>query len=76
MPMNAAFPAATVPLLDIVDLKWLLAREGIRLHVERLQLDRAYADTLLAHAEQSDNEALRDAARRMRELLANCGSAR
>jgi len=73
--MNAAFPAATIPLLDIVDLKWLLAREGIRLHVERLQLDAGYAAALLDHAEQSGSEALRDAARRVRELLADCGSA-
>jgi hypothetical protein len=74
--MNASFPAVeSVPLLDIVDLKWLLAREGIRLHVERLQLDAGYADALLEHAERSDNEALREAARRVRQRLGGCPAA-
>lgn len=75
--MNDPFPAAeAVHLLDIVDLKWLLAREGIRLHVERLQIDAPYADALLDQADLSDNDALREAARRVRRQLADCGSAR
>lgn len=52
-------------LVDIIDLKWLLAHEGIRLHVERLQSDPAYASELLARAAASSNEALRAAALRL-----------
>lgn len=56
-------------LVDIIDLKWLLAREGVHLHVERLQHDTAYARDLLAFAEQSSNQALRGAAVRLRGRL-------
>ena len=57
-------------LVDIIDLKWLLAGEGIRLHVERLQGDPAYAAQVLAQADASGNAALRDAAGRVRRHLA------
>lgn len=53
-------------LVDIIDLKWLLAHEGVHLHVERLQSDAGYARALLASASQSPNEALRAAAARLR----------
>ncbi len=60
-------------LVDIIDLKWLLAGEGIRLHVERLQQDPAYAAQVLAQADSSGNAALRDAATRVRHRLASAG---
>jgi hypothetical protein len=60
-------------LVDIIDLKWLLAGEGIRLHVERLQGDPAYAAEVLARADASGNAALRDAAGRVRRHLAAAG---
>lgn len=59
-------------LVDIIDLKWLLAREGVHLHVERLQTDPAYARELLQRAAGSPNEALRTAARRL--LDSACGA--
>lgn len=60
-------------LVDIIDLKWLLAGEGVRLHVERLQRDPAYAAAVLAQADGSGNEALRAAAGRVRDLLSHRG---
>jgi hypothetical protein len=56
-------------LVDVIDLKWLLAYEGIRLHVERLQSDVGYADAVLALASQSPTLALRAAAARLRGTL-------
>lgn len=56
-------------LVDIIDLKWLLARHGVHLHVERLQSDPAYADEVLAQAARSENDALRAAAAKLRPLL-------
>jgi len=56
-------------LVDVIDLKWLLAREGVHLHVERLQRDPDYAGELLALADGSSNEALRAAADRVRRHL-------
>jgi len=56
-------------LIEIIDLKWQLAREGIRLHVEKLQDDPAYARRVLAQAGGSSSPALRGAAARMRALL-------
>jgi hypothetical protein len=53
-------------LVDIIDLKWLLAGIGVHLHVERLQRDTAYATEVLAQAAASGNEALRAAAERVR----------
>lgn len=62
-----------IALVDIIDLKWLLAGEGVRLHVERLQGDPAYASAVLAQADGSGNPALRAAAGRVRELLSQPG---
>ena len=39
-----------LPLIDVVDLKWLFAGVGVSLHVERLQRDAAYAQEMLARA--------------------------
>lgn len=59
-----------MPLVEIVDLKWLLAGEGLFLHVERLQKDPEYARRILDAAQASSNEALRAAAARVRRDLA------
>jgi hypothetical protein len=60
----------SLSLLDIIDLKWLLAREGVHVHVERLQCDPAYARQLLDSAAASPNDAVRAAAQRVtRQLL-------
>jgi hypothetical protein len=69
--MNALSDAErrALALVDIVDLKWLLAGIGVRLHVERLQAEPAYAAEVLARAAGSDNEALRAAADRVRARL-------
>jgi hypothetical protein len=56
-------------LVDIIDLKWLLAREGVHVHVERLQTDPSYARQLLDCAAASPNEAVRTAAQRVTRQL-------
>lgn len=56
--------------MEIVELKWLLAGEGLRLHVERLQADPEYARRILDAAEASRNATLRNAAARVRAGLA------
>jgi hypothetical protein len=59
---------STIPLLDLIDFKWLMAGEGQRVHVERLQSDPGYAEDCLRRAAQSSNEALRRCAERLRRL--------
>lgn len=56
-------------LVEIVELKWLLAGEGVRLHVERLQSDADYARLILDRASASKNSILRRAAARVRRGL-------
>lgn len=65
--MNAFTDSEQPPLqlVDIIDLKWLLAREGLHLHVQKLQQDPQYAARLLSVALQSPNEAVREAASRV-----------
>jgi hypothetical protein len=58
-----------LPLVDIIELKWLLAGVGIHIHVERLMKDPAYAVAALAEADTSDSPAARAAASRLRERL-------
>lgn len=69
--MNALSHRETqaLSLVEIIDLKWLLAGEGLHLHVERLQRDPVYARQLLDAAAQSTNTALRDVAARVRRRL-------
>jgi hypothetical protein len=57
-------------LVEIVELKWLLAGEGVHVHVERLQSDPEYARRILDVAAASSNPALRVAAERVRRGLA------
>ena len=56
-------------LVDIVDLKWMLAGEGLHVHVERLQTDPAYAGECLRVAECSCNPTLRQRAASLRLRL-------
>jgi hypothetical protein len=56
-------------LVDIVDLKWMLAGEGLHVHVERLQSDPAYAGECLRVAECSCNPTLRQLAASLRLRL-------
>ena len=72
-PINPGLPiidppqlASTLLLVEIIELKWLLAGHGIRLHVEHLQTDPEYARHLLAQAMATSNPALRAAAERLR----------
>jgi hypothetical protein len=59
----------SAPLVEIIELKWLMSGMGMHMHVERLQADREYAVRTLAEAEASTNEALRLAAGRLRFKL-------
>lgn len=70
--MNVIFRAPSQPLelVDIIDLKWLLAREGHHVHVERLQSDAVYALEVLGLAARSSNAALQAAAVRLSARLA------
>jgi hypothetical protein len=69
--MNALSHRETdaLALIEIIDLKWLLAGEGVHLHVERLQRDPAYARTILDTAAGSRNAALPAVAAKVRRLL-------
>lgn len=61
------------PLVEIIELKWLLAGEGIHIHVERLQADSAYASRALNEAAASASPTLRATALRLRNRLLPCG---
>ncbi len=56
-------------LVEIVELKWMLAGEGLHVHVERLQSDPAYARECLLAAERSANATVRQVAARLRARL-------
>lgn len=56
-------------LVAVVELKWMLAGEGVHVHVERLQSDEAYARQILATADRSANPTVRSVARRVRLQL-------
>lgn len=59
----------SLQLVDIIDFKWLMAHDGVRIHVEKLQSDRVYALDVLATAARSPHEALRRAAQRLQRQL-------
>lgn len=65
----AAVDSESRALVEIIELKWLLAGEGLHLHVERLQSDPEYARQVLARAAASPNAALRETAARLRKRL-------
>jgi hypothetical protein len=56
-------------LHDIVGLKWLMAGEGVHVHVERLQSEPAYARECLSRAARSSNPTARDTAARLSARL-------
>ena len=60
-------------LVEIVELKWLLAGEGLHIHVERLQSDPSYARECLGVAERSDNATVRQVAQKLRARIDACG---
>jgi hypothetical protein len=61
--------APLLPLVEVIELKWLLAGQGVHVHVERLQREPGYADATLAAAESSAEPALRAVAARLRRQL-------
>lgn len=63
-------------LVDIVHLKWMLAGEGLHVHVERLQNDPSYASDCLNAAERSTNATVRKAASTLRARLGQAVVAR
>jgi len=65
MSNSSLRPPRTPSLVDIIDLKWLMAHEGHQVHVERLQADPVYAASCLAIAAASSSAALRAAAARI-----------
>lgn len=67
-PMNASTLSErqSLELVDIIDFKWLMSSIGLRVHVERLQSDRAYAADLLGQAARSQSKPVREAACRLR----------
>jgi hypothetical protein len=69
MNANSLTEPAVLQLVDIVHLKWLLAGEGLHVHVERLQNDPGYANECLCAAEGSGNATLRQVAAGLRSRL-------
>lgn len=59
-----------LPLVEIIELKWLLAGHGVHIHVERLQHDPVYAREKLSAAIASGQPALCAAAHRLLARLA------
>jgi hypothetical protein len=57
------------PLVEIIELKWLLAGEGVYIHVERLMSDASYARQALARAATSNSPTLRAVAARLEGRL-------
>ena len=69
MNVDSATAQCPLQLVEIIDFKWLMAGAGHRVHVERLQADRAYAGQCLALGAASPTPALRDAAQRLATTL-------
>lgn len=63
--MNSHPCTSTPSLLDWVDFKWLMAAEGCRVDVNRLQVDPAYAQQCVTKALQSPSGLLRRLAERL-----------
>jgi hypothetical protein len=61
--------AALLPLVAVIELKWLAAGVGQHLHVERMQHDAGYARGVLAAAATSTSAPLRRAGARLQSLL-------
>lgn len=61
-----------LPLVQIIELKWLLAGEGIHIHVGRLQQDPVYVRLALDQAASSANPSVRAMAARLLTRLSFC----
>ena len=61
--------SVTLSLVEIIELKWLLAGEGVHVHVERLQSDLDYARSTLQRAALCQQPNLRAAAARLRQRM-------
>jgi predicted DNA-binding protein (UPF0251 family) len=74
--MNASSSAeqGALRLVDIVELKWMLAGEGLHVHVERLQSDPGYARECLLAAERSENPTVRQVAIKLRARIDACAA--
>ena len=66
---SLAPPARALSLVEIIDFKWLMAGDGHRVHVERLQCDPAYACACLQQGATSKVPALRQCASRLAGVL-------
>lgn len=62
---DAAETMPTLQLVDVIDLKWLMAGIGHRVHVERLLADAGYARQCLALASAAPEAEVRAAAARV-----------
>ena len=69
LDMSGAGHGEPVTLVGIIEFKWLMAREGVHVHVERLQTDRVYARQCLALAERSPIAAIRRSGQRVAAML-------
>lgn len=58
-----------LPLVDIIDFKWLMAGAGLDVHVERMQADPDYACDCLARGAASKVRLLHDTALRLARAL-------
>jgi hypothetical protein len=74
MNLSSPLEMSALQLVDIVDLKWMLAGEGLHVHVEKLQSDPGYARECLLAAERSGNPTLRQVATRLRARLDRCAA--
>ena len=66
---SLATPARALSLVEIIDFKWLMAGDGHRVHVERLQGDPTYACACLQQGATSKIPALRECACRLAGVL-------
>lgn len=69
MNASASSERQALELVDIIDFKWLMAKDGLHVHVERLQNDPAYARDCLNKAAASPRAAVQTVARRLRDKL-------
>jgi predicted DNA-binding protein (UPF0251 family) len=69
MNVSSLTEQSALRLVDIVELKWMLAGEGLHVHVERLQSDPDYARECLVAAERSGNATVRQVASKLRARL-------
>ena len=65
----AAAPTPAPELIEFIDFKWLMAAEGHRIDLGRLQSESAYARGCLALAGGSTSATLRQAAARLARSL-------